>query len=305
MSTHVTARPRRGRAAAHVLGPHPGVGELGGPSSFSVGALSAQPAAPWAAVPTLTPCRDGGRLWRPAIPLWGVPGAGWLPYRSTSPPSGRTRRCLTTSVLALELKVMPVSFPHVFLHVSLSQSSNMSPRKRQCGEGRPHSGPGADRAAGGGGSLPRPGYVTLSRGTATRIPGAAACGTSCRERGRPGSCSLVPGGLTPAAVVHTAPDVPALQLRELSRTCRVTTSPRGRPMATAQSACPGPRMSMVPVGSRCCWPQVPGKTAGAWVNRASGRGTPPPQGRAGGFRVRGKPGRWGGWHPPRPHQKHA
>lgn len=41
-------------------------------------------------------------------------------------------------------------------------------------------------------------------------------------------------------------------------------------MATAQSVCPGPRMSMVPVGSRCCRPQAPGKRAGARVNRASG-----------------------------------
>lgn len=182
MSTHVTARPRRGRAAAHVLGPHPGVGELGGPSSFSVGALSAQPAAPWAAVPTLTPCRDGGRLWRPAIPLWGVPGAGWLPYRSTSPPSGRTRRCLTTSVLALELKVMPVSFPHVFLHVSLSQSSNMSPRKRQCGEGRPHSGPGADRAAGGG----RP-----SRGQGRVPPTTRLCDSKSRDSHEDSRCGCM------------------------------------------------------------------------------------------------------------------
>lgn len=90
-----------------------------------------------------------------------------------------------------------------------------------------------------------------------------------------GSRSLVLGGLALAALAHTARDVPALQLRELSRTWRVTTSPRGRPMATAQSARPGPRMSIVPIGSRCCRPQAPGKATGApgeqsfWVGRAS------------------------------------
>lgn len=64
------------------------------------------------------------------------------------------------------------------------------------------------------------------------------------------------------AVAQVALDVPALQLRELSRTWRVTTSPSGRPIATTQSARPGPRMSMVPVGSRCCRPQAPGEGAG-------------------------------------------
>lgn len=88
------------------------------------------------------------------------------------------------------------------------------------------------------------------------------------------SCSRAPAGPSLAAVAHMALDVPALQLRELLRTWRVTTSPRGRPIATAQSACPGPRKSMVPVGSRCCRPQAPGQGAGAQVSRASGWSTP-------------------------------
>lgn len=88
------------------------------------------------------------------------------------------------------------------------------------------------------------------------------------------SCSRAPAGPSLAAVVPMALDVPALQLRELSRTWRVTTSPRGRPIATAQSACPEPRRSMVPVGSRCCRPQAPGQGAGAQVSRASGWSTP-------------------------------
>lgn len=68
------------------------------------------------------------------VPLWKVLGAGRLEYRSSTPcpPPGRSRRCLTTSVLALEVKVMPASFLHVFLHVSLPQSSSISPRKWPC-----------------------------------------------------------------------------------------------------------------------------------------------------------------------------
>lgn len=90
------------------------------------------------------PCllqRPPSQLWRagggagPAVPLWKVPGAGRLEYRSKTPPPDRTRRCLTTSVLALERKVMPDSFLHVFLHVSLPQSSSISPRRQQCCEG--------------------------------------------------------------------------------------------------------------------------------------------------------------------------
>jgi hypothetical protein len=66
-------------------------------------------------------------------------------------------------------------------------------------------------------------------------------------------------------LLTVAKDLPALQLRELWRTWRVTTSPKGRPIATTQSACPRPRMSMVPKGSRCCLPQTPAETTGeAW-----------------------------------------
>lgn len=88
------------------------------------------------------------------------------------------------------------------------------------------------------------------------------------------SCSRALAGPSLAAGAHVVLDVPALQLRELSRTWRVTTSPRGRPIATAQSACPGPRKSMTPVGSRCCRPQAPGQGAGAQVSGASGWGIP-------------------------------
>lgn len=88
-------------------------------------------------------------------------------------------------------------------------------------------------------------------------------------------------------------DLPALQLRELSRTWRVSTSPRGRPMATAQSAGPAPRKSMAPVGSRCCRPQGPGQGAG---DRASGWGIP--RGQGWGVCVGGK-----GSCPPRPSRK--
>ena len=42
------------------------------------------------------------------------------------------RRCLTSSVLAWELKAMPAGFPHIFLHTSRPQSSSISPGKGQC-----------------------------------------------------------------------------------------------------------------------------------------------------------------------------
>lgn len=110
------------------------------------------------------------------------------------------------------------------------------------------------------------------------------------------SCSL-------ATAAHMALDVPALQLRELSRTRRVTTSPRGRPMTTAQSACSGPRMSMVPVGSRYCWPQAPGKGAGGQVSKSV-----PPARQCGGLSKLGKKNSRLGWlgssySPPRPCRK--
>lgn len=125
---------------------------------LSVGsALAAVPTAPsglalLAAVPTQPASGEMGRLRCLGIPRWKVPGAGQLEYRSSTPPPAPdcSRRCLTTSVLALELKVMPVSFLHVFLHVSLPQSSSISPRKWECSEGPApptqvgSSGPGVD-----------------------------------------------------------------------------------------------------------------------------------------------------------------
>lgn len=88
----------------------------------------------------------------PAVPLWKAPGAGRLEYCSKTPPPDPARRCLTTSVLALERKVVPDSFLHVLLHVSLPQSSSISPRRGSAVRVRhsqPRSqrgGPGVDRA---------------------------------------------------------------------------------------------------------------------------------------------------------------
>lgn len=140
---------RKGRGAhpgtSRWLPLHCGVGMLGSPGSHCLFRSVVQPPVCLAH----RPIRKGpvccsahlASLWRagggagPAVPLWKVPGAGRLEYRSKTPPPDRTRRCLTTSVLALERKVVPDSFLHVFLHVSLPQSSSISPRRRQCCEG--------------------------------------------------------------------------------------------------------------------------------------------------------------------------
>lgn len=103
-------------------------------------------------------------------------------------------------------------------------------------------------------------------------------------------------GLATAAPV--APDIPALQLREPSRNRRVTTSPRGRPMATAQSGRAVPRMSMIPVGPRCCRPQTPSKQAAGRRVSSTPRWRVPLGAGPG-----EEPGSWGGSCPPRPHQK--
>lgn len=145
----ISLRGLREEGTQHIHGPHPdctcrptvatlGQGCWGHPRrhchlilSRLPGCLPSAPSgpAPVAAAPVRPLCREQGRLRRLAIPLWKVSGAGRLEYRSTTPPPGRTRLCLTTSVLALELKVMPDSFLHIFLHVSRPQSSSISPGK--------------------------------------------------------------------------------------------------------------------------------------------------------------------------------
>lgn len=103
-----------------------------------------------------------------------------------------------------------------------------------------------------------------SHETALKMESRNIAGASpCHQWDSLESCCQSPS----PAVAHTPLDVPALHLRELSRIWRVTTSPRGLPMATTQSSCPFPRMSMVPVGSRYCLPQAPTKEKRSEVTR--------------------------------------
>ena len=109
------------------------VGHNGATEQQWLSPLSAWPASP-SALALLAGSGRVGRLHCLAVPRWKAPRAGWLEYRSSTPPPGRTRRCLTSSVLAWELKTMPAGFPHIFLHTSLPQSSSISPGKGQCSE---------------------------------------------------------------------------------------------------------------------------------------------------------------------------